>query len=421
MSSPQPTREELYEKVWRTPMAKLAEEFGVSDVALAKRCRNQDIPVPPRGYWAKLAAGKTPSKAPLPPAPPEFKADDTPPTASTVEFPNDCSSLQPIARELRAALRSAATGEDKRVKVGNQSLPSVEVTKALIDSACRAFNYILMALEARGIEFCRARSKYDQAYFSVGNVQLRLAIEEPILTKHREPTEAEKRRPSWEWKTHTREPANRLHFQIVTDDRYSGYRSRSEVIEEDGLTPLAEAAKATADAIWRHYVELEKKRAAEQEERKRQEEVERIRQIEEKKLQHASTLAAIARQRAENLPRAAEWWRLHCQTSEFIDECERRWRAAQPELSPEQLAWLSWAREIADGLSPFALGYPDPLSDGAFEAAAVVQGGPYPPRRDIPRPPTTPKIPAPIVQQPSYGQPHPAPKQYPFWLKYPRH
>ena len=46
------TREELYERVWTTPMRKLAVEFGLSDVGLAKVCRRHKIPWPARGYWA---------------------------------------------------------------------------------------------------------------------------------------------------------------------------------------------------------------------------------------------------------------------------------------------------------------------------------------------------------------------------------
>ncbi len=44
------TRQELYDLVWSQPMRTLASQFGVSDVALAKTCRNHDIPIPPRGY-----------------------------------------------------------------------------------------------------------------------------------------------------------------------------------------------------------------------------------------------------------------------------------------------------------------------------------------------------------------------------------
>ena len=53
-------RSELYELVWTRPVTELAKEFGISDVALAKRCRALNIPLPPRGYWAKVAAGQSP-------------------------------------------------------------------------------------------------------------------------------------------------------------------------------------------------------------------------------------------------------------------------------------------------------------------------------------------------------------------------
>ncbi|WP_144160667.1 hypothetical protein [Paraburkholderia sp. BCC1885] len=59
-------RSELYEKVWSAPMTRLAKQLGISDVGLAKACRRHDVPAPPRGYWAKLAAGHKPPRTPLP-------------------------------------------------------------------------------------------------------------------------------------------------------------------------------------------------------------------------------------------------------------------------------------------------------------------------------------------------------------------
>ena len=52
------TRAELYELVWARPVTKVAAELELSDVALLKICRKHRIPVPERGHWAKLAAGK---------------------------------------------------------------------------------------------------------------------------------------------------------------------------------------------------------------------------------------------------------------------------------------------------------------------------------------------------------------------------
>src|SRR5215831_12145342 len=52
------TRRELYDLVWAKPTSKVASEFGISDRGLAKLCARHKVPVPPRGYWARLAAGK---------------------------------------------------------------------------------------------------------------------------------------------------------------------------------------------------------------------------------------------------------------------------------------------------------------------------------------------------------------------------
>jgi len=60
------TREQLYERVWSTPMRQLAAEFGLSDVGLAKVCKRHKVPKPMRGYWAKLEHGKRVHKHPLP-------------------------------------------------------------------------------------------------------------------------------------------------------------------------------------------------------------------------------------------------------------------------------------------------------------------------------------------------------------------
>ena len=43
------TRKELYDLVWSEPMRDIAKRLEISDVGLAKACRNAEIPVPPRG------------------------------------------------------------------------------------------------------------------------------------------------------------------------------------------------------------------------------------------------------------------------------------------------------------------------------------------------------------------------------------
>lgn len=57
------SRRELYELVWSKPVEQAAKEFGISGRGLSKICERHRIPTPPRGYWAKLAAGQHVKKA----------------------------------------------------------------------------------------------------------------------------------------------------------------------------------------------------------------------------------------------------------------------------------------------------------------------------------------------------------------------
>ncbi|WP_153041063.1 hypothetical protein [Paraburkholderia monticola] len=60
-------REKLYEEIWSEPVSKVSKRYQISDVGLRKICLSLDVPVPPRGYWEKLAAGKAVSKPQLQP------------------------------------------------------------------------------------------------------------------------------------------------------------------------------------------------------------------------------------------------------------------------------------------------------------------------------------------------------------------
>lgn len=63
------TREALYKLVWTAPVLELAGRLGVSDMAISKLCQRTRIPIPYRGYWARLEAGQPMTPTPLPPAP----------------------------------------------------------------------------------------------------------------------------------------------------------------------------------------------------------------------------------------------------------------------------------------------------------------------------------------------------------------
>ncbi|MGR4872232.1 hypothetical protein ACIPRI_25560 [Variovorax sp. LARHSF232] len=60
------TRDHLYELVWSKPRSQIAKDLGISDVAIGKHCSRAHIPAPPKGHWAKHAAGKSTLRLPLP-------------------------------------------------------------------------------------------------------------------------------------------------------------------------------------------------------------------------------------------------------------------------------------------------------------------------------------------------------------------
>jgi ankyrin repeat protein len=89
-------RPALFERVWSGPVDKLAKEWGLSDRGLSKACGRLQIPVPPRGYWARVAAGQRVRRPKLPILPPgqaeeilirvpEPGVDPGPPTATAEE------------------------------------------------------------------------------------------------------------------------------------------------------------------------------------------------------------------------------------------------------------------------------------------------------------------------------------------------
>ncbi len=59
-------RRVLYEQVWSEPALTVAKSYGVSSVWLGKVCRQLNVPVPPRGYWARVRSGGKWRKPPLP-------------------------------------------------------------------------------------------------------------------------------------------------------------------------------------------------------------------------------------------------------------------------------------------------------------------------------------------------------------------
>src|SRR5258707_10260956 len=102
------TREELYRQVWETPMSRVAKNFGISGKGLAKICDRLKVPYPPRGYWAKLAAGVKVAKyrllSPAADTPGSVTITPTPPPPPPPELAPEVKTKVETAREDTASV-----------------------------------------------------------------------------------------------------------------------------------------------------------------------------------------------------------------------------------------------------------------------------------------------------------------------------
>jgi hypothetical protein len=102
------TREELYARVWQVPISRLAVQYGITGNGLAKICDRLKIPYPPRGYWAKEAAGKRVVTFKLPPVtdntPQSVTIRPTPPSARPPELPAEVKKKADAARVATSAV-----------------------------------------------------------------------------------------------------------------------------------------------------------------------------------------------------------------------------------------------------------------------------------------------------------------------------
>lgn len=161
------TREELFDKVWTTPVLKLAQEIGVSDVALAKACRKADIPLPARGHWAKPAESR-PRRPKLPKAPidrsgpvrfsvlDEAHRSPTTPRPDRDEpripVPEPLESPHPlVARTLKALKQTKPY--DGRIRPLISEALDVGVSPQQVERALRILDALIRASEARGFRW----------------------------------------------------------------------------------------------------------------------------------------------------------------------------------------------------------------------------------------------------------------------------
>jgi hypothetical protein len=408
------SRKELYQKVWEMPRTQLAKEFGISDVAIAKRCKKLKIPQPPVGYWAKVQAGWKIKRVPLPPTEEEVfeqVAKKKPKRRKLATLEEACR--KPLIAEFLAALKKSKDKRDQRIRLREVTLPETTVSPALVERVVQAFHFFLHETESVDIPFRKSRSSFEGGNFRIGHDQLYFEMEEEMVPANQK-TSTRKSSSYYPFYDSHLTPCGKLSFKIK-DSRYGSQMQKSWSEGKDGK--LEDVLIQVVSGIRQYFIDAKNKRAQEaiDRERRRWEEEERHREYLRKRVReedreerdaHAKAVRKIIRKRRKDLFKAAEWWRLHQVVESYIFDCQQKWMAAQDgKLSPDQQRWIAWAKATSAVFSPSARGYPDAVMDGPLALDEIPIGGPYPDIRDFPQPPSMPKIP--IAQKeelPRYGR-----------------
>jgi len=200
------TRKELYDLVWSEPMTKLADKFGLSDVGLKKKCRNHNIPVPPRGYWARKQAGQRPWVAPLPKGfpldteitiyrnpmhgknPPWSKENRirTKEIEKQITLSTQSKFPHPLIEQTRKILKSCTPNKDSILDTPNQVCIDLQVSPYSFDRALAIMDLILKALEELGHEVL-ITDKGTSAV--VSGSEIHFSMTEDLNRRHIEPYE----------------------------------------------------------------------------------------------------------------------------------------------------------------------------------------------------------------------------------------
>lgn len=302
-------RERLYEEAWAEPMSSLAKRYHVSDVALAKVCRKLGVPVPPRGYWARIRNGYRVTKPPLPKldsgkqtsttvSPYEAKSRDVPEAVKEQHVyeaaPENRISEAYFSRKLHPLVQTTKQILAGRMEPSGKIVAlNVRVSKSSRDRALRILSALFYACEERG--FSVTAKERRESLILIKGEEVAFLLEEP---SRRITIPESKRQSSWS-PTFELEPTGKLIFRIqeyVDIPRKNWYDGAKQKLEDqlnDVIAGLVEASLAVREK----RIEREKQEIirAEQE-RERLLYADRRRQLESdvKQLQEASRLRELA-------------------------------------------------------------------------------------------------------------------------------
>ncbi len=344
----------LYERVWQLPLRKLAADYNISDVGLAKVCRKLQIPLPGLGHWTKIACGHTIPRPPLPqvenlpvlirqirereleiPVLPEdapelerierIEASTTPPVTKAM-------LAHPLVERTRAALTGAPTNTHGKLWASQElEWLDLRITKDCLARALRIMAALIQILERGGFKVVVDKRATESTSAILYGEKIRFGLIE--RSRQVKPAPNPNGSSAYSYGSIRLEPTGILSIEVW--NYYSGgpqkvWRDRDSAKLEEQLPRCAAgmmriALKERADEKARHERELAREKriaAVEAELEKIEQEEKNIRSLRKE---------ATAWHRAERI---------------------REYIAAVREGGLKDAEWIAWAERQADRLDP---------------------------------------------------------------------
>jgi len=364
-------RTKLYEEVWAEPVTTVAKRYGISDVALRKICKQLAVPLPPLGYWAKIAAGKKPPAPPLPkysgpaeivrqrhvsdvPVEPdpehliarrEFEAQP----GSRIVVSETLDAPHPLVAATERAFRKPKQRDLRNLPTTERRALDISVSEASLPRALRIMDALVKALDARGMPLRVTELDGKQRCCVTFQGQaLAVRLVENMSRTEREPTARERDEIKKYGRTYLPDrfsyhPTGTLKLGII-----GNYYDELQKVVSDGKHQRIEqclnefVVKVEAEAV-RRKRELEHR----ERENRRWEEQARLRREREEKRQKEIERLKTLEEETRNWKRA-EAIRAYVAAAETKVTREHGSIGSDSEFGQ----WIAWARHKADWIDP---------------------------------------------------------------------
>ncbi len=224
------TRRNLFEKIWSTSMRHTAKEYDITDGSLRKVCKAHKIPIPPKGFYARLKASPSTHLPRLP-----TRHGWHPNLIELVEKQNRRTWLQrkipssatkvPLAivsprgplshpySKRTQRLVERAKPDDAGILISEEGLLAhLRVSKATLARALRLLDALLIALDQEPFSLNWPEGSDTRLTILVKGERFRFSIEELIEFTRRAPSVAERQRQRQDW---TIRPG-RWHYKLTS-------------------------------------------------------------------------------------------------------------------------------------------------------------------------------------------------------------